>query len=152
MKFITTALVSNSAPPAMVVIPPATASVKLWDNMQMMCVAYGNPLPSITWSGPAVSCDDITDKSCNASANVTVQSTTVEFGGLWFAQSVLQFCSIEEEGQYSCSASNGLSGTGLAASSASILVTVIIPPEPPIGMVVFVEYVKKWGVYDTFLG
>ena len=133
----------------MVVIPPATASVKLWDNMQLMCIAYGNPLPAITWSGPGLSCADITDESCNISANVTVQSTTVEFGGLWFAQSVLQFCSIEDEGLYSCSASNGLSGTGLAPSSASILVTIIIPPEPPTGIVIFIEHVKKRMILVT---
>lgn len=120
-----------AAPPAMVVVPPAMATVNLWDNMQMMCVAYGNPLPSIIWSGPT--CADITDKNCSVSDNVTVQSTTVGYGDLWFAQSVLQFCSIAEEGTYSCYASNGLTGTGLAAPSASISVTVIPPPEPPTG-------------------
>ena len=65
-----------------------------------VCVAYGDPNPSITWSrGGTVLSND---------SRVTIYEEVVTENGVMFVQSIIEVCSAEagDAGQYSCFAEN----------------------------------------------
>ena len=63
----------------------------------LTCVAYGTPLPAITWSKGGSSLTDVTVYN-----DVVVKSRTN------FVRSILRFCSTKstDSGQYTCTADN----------------------------------------------
>ena len=87
--------------PARIVIRPnQTTSVDAGNTIISVCVAYGDPNPSITWSrGDAVVSND---------SRVTIYEELVTENGVTFVQSIIEVCSAEETdaGQYSCFAEN----------------------------------------------
>ena len=65
-----------------------------------VCVAYGDPNPSITWNrGGTVLSND---------SRVTIYEELVTENGVMFVQSIIEVCSAEvtDAGQYSCFAEN----------------------------------------------
>ena len=87
--------------PARIVIRPnQTTNVDAGNTIISVCVAYGDPNPSITWSrGDAVVSND---------SRVTIYEELVTENGVTFVQSIIEVCSAEETdaGQYSCFAEN----------------------------------------------
>ena len=78
-----------------------------------LCVAYGYPVPSLTWERDGT--------PLNTQSRSTIYEEQVVENGLTFVQSILEICSLEQEdtAKYNCSAANGLS-----SASASFDLTV----------------------------
>ena len=115
-------LCTGSVETAAIVAHPATYSTAITgQSVQMTCVAYGYPIPNVTWKD--VTHDlDLSDK--------VIQNThVVSANGTVFVVSVLQLCSVTmaQNAEYSCSADNGLTGPAIANQSASFLLTVSRP-------------------------
>ena len=70
-----------------------------------MCVAYGYPVPSLTW--------DRDGTPLSNGSRSTIYEEQVVANGVTFAQSILVICSLEQEdtAQYNCNASNNISTT-----------------------------------------
>ena len=73
---------------------PGNVTVNQTNEAMMMCMAQGNPLPNITWTGPST---DFTT-SDSFGANFTVTSTL-------FISSANRS---QHEGEYVCTAENGI--------------------------------------------
>ena len=80
--------------------PNQTTSVDAGNTIVAVCVAYGDPNPSITWNraGTALSND----------SRVTIYEELVTENGVLFVQSIIEVCSAEvsDAGQYSCFTEN----------------------------------------------
>lgn len=114
-KFFLSVTGSASEPPAVIVRPPTDgATVDYGSTIEAVCVAYGNPIPTITWAKGGC-----TDMSCNDNAKVF--NEVVTYSDVSFRKSILQLCNVSESdvGSYSCSAMNGIGGEGVAPSSFS---------------------------------
>ena len=79
-------------------------------TLTFTCVAYGVPLPTITWSQGDTLLSNDTD------TRVTIYNEEVEEGGLVFFQSILEICSAEliDSGVYSCNADNGMTNDSVS--------------------------------------
>ena len=111
-------------PPSIVVRPPSDgAAVEYGSTIEAVCVAYGNPLPTVTWSKQG--CADI---SCSTNAQVFTE--VISYGDVSYRKSVLHLCSVDESnsGSYTCSAKNGIDGEGVAAKSFTWQLTVNARP------------------------
>ena len=83
----------------------------------MTCVAYGAPLPKITWTRN----DSIDiDPSAITERNLTVNGTV-------FSVSILEFCAVNMShiAWYNCTATNGVSGSGIAESTAQFYLHIL---------------------------
>ena len=78
-----------------------------------LCVAYGYPVPSLTWERDGT--------PLNTQSQSTIYEEQVVENGVTFVQSILEICSLEKEdtAKYNCSATNGIS-----SASASFDLTV----------------------------
>ena len=107
---------------AVVVKPTTTNTVSEKGVVEFVCVAYGNPLPIITWSR-----SNIPNITSNTLANASVTTQTLVYGDVAFQKSVLQLCSVsrrDQDSAYMCKADNGVSGNGIAVNSATFGLTV----------------------------
>lgn len=105
--------------PAVVVHPPAVINIDESDTLQVVCVGYGIPVPAIRWS--ISGCSDI-----SLLTGVKIYSDVVTVNNVSFQRSLLQLCDINQLGamNYTCSAENGIVGTGIASISANFLLNV----------------------------
>ena len=78
-----------------------------------VCVAYGYPVPSLTWEKDGTLLK-------NQSRSTIYEEQVVE-NGVTFVQSILEVCSLEQDdaAQYNCSASNNISS---ASASFELIV------------------------------
>ena len=107
---------------AVVITPPATNTVNEKSVVEFVCVAYGNPLPTITWSRT-----NVPNITSTTHANATVTTQTMVYGDVTFQKSVLQLCSVsarDQDNAYMCKAENGVGGSGIADSWATFGLTV----------------------------
>lgn len=118
-EFNTPGLFVFAEPAAIVVRPPADFAAIAGQTVRLTCVAYGTPLPNITWTSSSQDID-LSDKVSYES--VTVNETS-------FLVAVLQLCDITSANaaEYTCTASNGISGTGIASNSAKTFLSVTQP-------------------------
>ena len=88
------------------------------DTIAFTCVAYGTPLPYITWSR--------NDSSLSNYSYVTVFEEFMSHNGVTVVKSTLEICgaSLEDSGEYSCSADSGIS-----SESFSFVLQVVIEGE-----------------------
>ena len=127
-KFFLSISIAPSEPPAIVVHPPNATSVDYGSTIEAVCVAYGNPIPSISWTKSG--CSNI-----SASGYARVYNEIVTYNDVSFRKSVLQLCNVKENDtdSYSCSATNGVNGEGLAPNNWpwSLSVSPSPSPSPP---------------------
>ena len=114
-------------PAAIVVRPPAISSTLSSQPLRLTCVAYGLPVPAITWTttdGRNLTAEAIAGGNANK-VRITARNVTVN--GTVFLVSVLELCTADasDSKTYRCSASNGVSGDPIAKSSAEFAVNVI---------------------------
>ena len=104
-------------PAAIVVRPPALTTAPAGQTVRLTCVAYGSPVPNITWT---LGENDLADK---------VIEETSEVGETTFLVSVLQLCDITsaDAAEYACTATNGVAGTPVADNSAKFFLSVSQP-------------------------
>ena len=90
---------------AQVLLAPGNISVVSGDTADLACLAYGIPLPNITWTkdGVPLNNNSITDR-------ITTYEGVITEGGVALARSFLQICSLQpsDDGQYSCVADNDI--------------------------------------------
>ena len=82
--------------------PNQTIAVDAGNTITFVCVASGDPNPSISWNrGNTV---------LNNDSHITIYEELVTENGVIFVQSILELCAQEADaGQYSCSADNTVS-------------------------------------------
>ena len=104
---------------AIVAHPPDYSSVTAGQTIQLTCVAYGYPIPSITWK----------DVSNNLDLSDKVIQNMVPTNHTKFLVSVLQLCDVTpaQNAEYSCSADNGLAAPAIANQSVRFFITVSQP-------------------------
>ena len=83
-----------------------------WTGM-FVCVAYGYPVPSLTWEKDGTLLK-------NQSRSTIYEEQVVE-NGVTFVQSILEVCSLEQDdaAQYNCNTSNNISS---ASASFELIV------------------------------
>jgi len=91
-----------SDPAQIVIRPNQTTTVDAGNTITFVCVAYGNPNPSISWNRG--------DTLLSNDSRVTIYEELVTENGVTFVQSILELCSAEvaDGGQYSCFVDNTL--------------------------------------------
>lgn len=87
--------------PAEIVIRPPNVTVEIGEGLTLACVAFGSPLPQITWYIDGFLLH-------NGSSNVLIYESLLQQGNLSFTQSILELCpvTLENAGEFSCRASN----------------------------------------------
>ena len=126
----------TSAPPAIVIHPPAYTTIPESQTVRMTCAAYGIPAPSISWSRGK---GDLASLIQDPESGVTVYSKTLTVNGTDFTVSILEICGVDPKShtdQYSCMAANGVGGQGVAASQAAFFLSVTGSPVVPPSIVV----------------
>ena len=110
-----------SEPPSIVVHPPNITTVDSGSTVEAVCIAYGYPIPWITWARE--DCKNIS--SCSDSA--IVYNEIVTYGDVAFYKSVLQLCNVQmwDDKWYSCMATNELNETSWWSWQ------LIVNPPPP---------------------
>ena len=95
-------LLYNPAPAQIVIHPNNITDVHSGDTLTVGCVAYGDPLPHLSWRKDGV-------ELANGS-QIQIYEETVTESGITFIKSILEICSASEAdiGQYSCTANNTL--------------------------------------------
>lgn len=95
-------LLSLRTVPVQIVIKPADKQLYRNSTVLLTCVAYGLPLPTLTWS-----------KAGNNVTNGTVHNNMVVKSGVTFVRSILQLCNttVADSGQYTCTAHNEITIT-----------------------------------------
>ena len=86
-----------------VIRPPQVTSVNASSSLILACVAYGDPVTTI-------SCNKGSSELTNSST-VTIYQDVLEIRGVAFKSSILEICSVDGDdgGQYSCFAENSVS-------------------------------------------
>ena len=82
--------------------PNQTTTVDAGNTITLVCVANGDPTPSVSWNRRGT--------ALNNDSRVTIYEELMTEIGMTFVQSMLTLCSAEEAdaGQYSCFADNTL--------------------------------------------
>ena len=86
-----------------VIRPQQLAQVNAGSSMTLACVAYGDPIPTISWNKGS--------SRLTNSSEVTIYQEVLNISGLIFAKSILEICALDEDdaGQYSCFAESSTS-------------------------------------------
>ena len=89
---------------------PGDTTVKGGTRLSLVCVAWGNPLPNITW---------MTNPLGVPYQNI--YTTTLSLNSLTYQVSILEICYAlpELSGNYSCSSTNGVVSSPLGGNTAS---------------------------------
>lgn len=105
--------------PANITQAPVSITANQTSTIQFDCTAFGNPIPLIVWNRAGD--DDLSDDAD------TVIITTVINSDMYIVTSSLVINSTErfrDQGQYSCTASNGVTNTigAVSAQTAGLVV------------------------------
>ncbi|KAL5494171.1 hypothetical protein EMCRGX_G015449 [Ephydatia muelleri] len=103
----------HTAEAPLLLATPDNITVSAGTRLSLVCVAWGNPAPNITWTP---------DATAVPYQNVYTTSTTLN--GLTYVVSILEVCYTEPQfsGTYSCTATNGVAAASLGGNSASFQV------------------------------
>ena len=93
--------------PAAIAVFPEDSSVYVGDSIILSCVAYGLPLPTITWL-----------KGGESLVNVTLRDSELVTPHVTFTRSTLQLCAVQlpDSTQYTCQATNNFSAVDASFS------------------------------------
>ena len=86
-----------------VIRPLQETSVDAGSSLILACVAYGDPVPTISWNKGS---SELTNCSM-----VTIYQHVLNISGVIVMRSILEICSVDEDaaGQYNCFAENSVS-------------------------------------------
>ena len=103
----------HSAEAPLLLATPDNITVSAGIRLSLVCVAWGNPAPNITWTPDAT-----------AVPYQNVYNTSTTLNGLTYVVSILEVCYTEPQfsGTYSCTATNGVAPASLGGNSASFQV------------------------------
>ena len=117
---------NHSAEAPLLLATPDNITVSAGTRLSLVCVAWGNPAPNITWTPDAT-----------AVPYQNVYNTSTTLNGLTYVVSILEVCYTEPQfsGTYSCTATNGVEDASLGGNSASFQVQgEVIPCVLPHGL------------------
>ena len=85
---------------AQIVIFPSNTNVREGYTVLLTCVAYGDPIPNLTWSKDG--------EELSNTSRISLFSSILEEGGLQYPQLTLEICAseLEDAGTYTCTAAN----------------------------------------------
>lgn len=114
--------------PVQIVQSPEDLMIGAGNLLEVACIAFGDPLPSISWSRDGAALENNTQITvlenfvATTDPNIAVYERLVNKSGVMFVRSVIRIRSMRliDTGEYSCSAYNGFTN----ASSDSFMVTV----------------------------
>lgn len=106
--------------PATLVVTPENIEILAGNSVTLTCVAFGYPIPTITWTKS----DHIGTTTLQHSSRVQILNRVITRNGTQLLHSNLFLCSSEvlSTARYSCTAFNGVSGG--ASTSATTTVNV----------------------------
>jgi len=86
-----------------VIHPLQATSVDAGSSLILACVAYGDPVPTISWNKGS---SELTNSS-----TVTIYQDVLNISGMTFVKSKLEICNVDggDAGQYSCFAETSVS-------------------------------------------
>ena len=115
---------ATGSSPRVVLGSDAATQVTLNSTVLVTCIAYGDPLPTVTWQKDTMALSNTTESD----DGVIIYNTVVNEGGRVFARSILQVCFVDDDetGVYSCIATNSL-GTDTQDINLSYTEIVAIP-------------------------
>ena len=113
---------------AVLLEPPTSQVVDHGSTVEVVCVAYGNPLPTISWSR-VVSCDDGQVGECTRDVTDIVYNDVATYGSNVLRKSVLQLCNVSQDdaGNYRCTAWNDIGDAQMSTDSSDWSLTVNPP-------------------------
>ena len=97
------------------VVAPSNQVVLEGGTLQVVCLAYGIPPPTITWWQG-------NDFEVRNATETTVYSKLFEEGGYTFVKSTLEICDadIRDVAEYSCTADNGIRDSDTARFNVTL--------------------------------
>ena len=127
-KYVLKVLLHPYIDPVQIVLSPEDLMVAAGNLLGVACVAFGDPLPSISWSKDGATLENdiqitiLENLVATTDPDIAIYEHRVNKSGVMFVRSVMRIRHMRliDRGQYSCSAHNGFTN----ASSSSFLVTV----------------------------
>ena len=103
--------------PALVVVYPDDVEVLAGDSLLLTCIGYGIPLPSLSWLKNG--------QTITNSSKIFISDSIISRGSTSLVRSSLLLCnaSIEDSGDYSCTASNYITDSKSENFSVSVQCT-----------------------------
>lgn len=105
--------------PDVVTHPADTINVFNGDTVELVCIAYGRPLPNVTWYGRSSS-----DREYTAYTDGNVVDGTTIVAGKIFRKSTLNLRNINADMWITCNSSNGVMGNGTNSPNVSFFLNV----------------------------
>ena len=114
---------AQNAPPAIVIRPPDSSTATETQTVRFTCAAYGVPTPTIKWRRGN---EDLDILLADPDSGLKTYDQTMTVNGVVFAVSVLEMCGVNQTSStaFTCWASNGVTGSGVAPSSGTFSLTV----------------------------
>lgn len=90
-------------------IAPRDTDADINSTVLFTCVAFGEPIPSISWYAEY----EMLNNDTNSATSVQIYTKLIDIEGVLFVRSVLELCGItvDNQGSYSCVAENYINTT-----------------------------------------
>ena len=104
--------------PATLVVTPENIEILAGNSVTLTCVAFGYPIPTITWTKS----DHVATTTLQNSSTVEILTRMISRNGTQLMHSTLFLCSsgVLSTASYSCTAFNGVSGGASTSAAATV--------------------------------
>lgn len=115
--------------PATIVIAPVQPEYTSGGRVTITCAAYGQPLPTITWSMPSMGITNFGTVAAQSSGSINIYTTDIDDR---FTVSMLEFCNVNYStlstfGEIVCEAENGVVDGGRTLGQNRVTLASLTP-------------------------